>query len=430
MVQNIRKLINDQLELDRDEHAEFLMKAVSCDSSIINMGKQGNEIVMQNFVSCILRDLGAELDIFEPDNEQMKSHPEANIGHNYENRPNVVGTIKGAGGGRSLMFNAHSDVVPSGDPKSWICPPYEPEIIDGKLYGRGACDMKAGGVAALMALRTLHKCGIKLKGDVIFEAVVDEEGGGNGTLACCLKGYRADAAIIPEPSELKLMPAHMGWLFYHITFTGKSLHCAFKWNGHNAIEDCVGFINYMQQVERDWAITLRHPYLPPPTICFTVVQGGDSSSTVPDLCRLDMSVHFHPADTEDGKIGSRIEKRLFHAIDNLVNSSDWMKANPPKIELFQQGSGYDIGADHPIVECAKGSLSMVLGKEPELNGLASGADARLLNNYGNTPTLICGPGSIGDAHSINEFVEMDQFFDSVKVYCDILVNWCGVVEQR
>ncbi len=426
-MQDLLKKINDRLSRDREEHLDFLKKAISCESCVIDMGRSGNEIEMQNFVSDILKGLGAELDIFEPDNKLLQAHPEANIGHSYENRPNVVGVIKGAGGGKSLMFNAHSDVVPAGDPEAWICPPYQPEIIEGKLYGRGACDMKAGGVAALMALRTLQKCGIRLKGDVLFEAVVDEEGGGNGTLACCLKGYHADAAIIPEPSQLKLMPAHMGWLFYHITFTGKPVHCAFKWNGHNAIEDCVSFINYMQQVEREWAITLKHPYLPPPTVCFTVMQAGNSGSTVPDLCKVDMSVHFHPADTVDGKIGSRIEKRLFHAIDNFVNSSDWLKVHPPKIELFQQGSGYDIGADHPIVECARESLTRVLGKAPELEGLASGADARLLSNYGGIPALICGPGSIGDAHSVNEFVEISQYLDAVKAYCDILVNWCGTV---
>lgn len=426
MQQDLQELIKEQLIRDREENIEYLKKAISCDSSIIEMGKSGNEITMQNYVSELLRDLGAELDIFEPDNELLKSHPEANIGHSYENRPNVVGTIKGTGGGKSLMFNAHSDVVPSGDPKAWVCPPFNPEVIDGKLYGRGACDMKAGGVAALMALRTLKKCGIKLMGDVIYEAVVDEEGGGNGTLACCLKGYRADAAIIPEPSELTLMPAHMGWLFYHITFTGKPVHCAFKWNGHNAIEDCVSFINHMQQLERDWTITSRHPYLPPPTICFTVIQGGISSSTVPDLCRLDMSVHFHPADTVDGKIGSRIEKELFHSIDNFVNTNDWLKEHPLQIEKFQQGSGYDIGEDHPIVDSTRKALVRILGREPKINGLASGADARLLNNYANTPTLIFGPGSISNAHSINEYVEIDQYLKAIEVYCDVLLDWCGV----
>jgi len=209
------------------------------------MGRRGNELCAQELIESTLSSVGADIDRFEPDNDAMRGHPEYNPGHSYEGRPNIVGVIKGAGGGRSLMINAHADVVPAGA-EGWLCPPYEPRIIDGRLYGRGACGMKAGGAAALMALETLHECGIKLAGDVIFESVVDEEGGGNGTLACCLKGYKADAAVIPEPTGLSIMPAHMGWLFYRITFSGKPIHCAFKWKGVNAVDKCLDFMCRMR----------------------------------------------------------------------------------------------------------------------------------------------------------------------------------------
>jgi len=407
---------------------EFLERLVAADTSIRDMGAAGKEISGQRIVEEKLRFFGAEIDAFEPDNASLAGHPEYNPGHDYRDRPNVVGTLRGSGGGRSLLFNAHIDVVPAGDVGKWRTPPFEPRIIDGRLYGRGSCDMKAGGAAALMALEVLRRAGVKLKGDVIFESVVDEEGGGNGTLACCLKGYRADAAIIPEPTELSLMPAHMGWLFYRVTFEGKPLHCAFKWNGVNAIEKCVRFMNHMQDVERTWAIVKRHPYLPAPTICFTVIRGGNSSSTVPERCALDMTLHFHPCETVDGRIGELIERELMHEIDNFVAGDDWLRLHPPSIARFQQGSAYDIGSDHPIVRCVGDSLERLTGSRGEIRGLPSGADARLINNYANTPTLLFGPGSISDAHSADEFVEIAQYHRAVALFADVMMDWCGVDE--
>lgn len=419
--------IERKLAERRERHIDFLKQLVSLNSSVIDMGRRGNELCAQELIESTLSSVGADIDRFEPDNDAMRGHPEYNPGHSYEGRPNIVGVIKGAGGGRSLMINAHADVVPAGA-EGWLCPPYEPRIIDGRLYGRGACGMKAGGAAALMVLETLHECGIKLAGDVIFESVVDEEGGGNGTLACCLKGYKADAAVIPEPTGLSIMPAHMGWLFYRITFSGKPIHCAFKWKGVNAVDKCLDFMCRMREVERNWAISKRHPYLPPPTLCFTVIHGGDSSSTVPEKCVLDMSLHFHPCETENGRIGSRIDAQLRDEIARFVGSDPWLSANPPQIECFQQGNAYDIGEDHPIVTCVRGCLESCTGRRPEIQGLASGADARLLTNFADTPTVLCGPGSIDNAHSINEYVPVDEYLAAVHMFCKLFTEWCGTAE--
>lgn len=419
--------IERKLAERRERHIDFLKQLVSLNSSVIDMGRRGNELCAQELIESTLSSVGADIDRFEPDNDAMRGHPEYNPGHSYEGRPNIVGVIKGAGGGRSLMINAHADVVPAGA-EGWLCPPYEPRIIDGRLYGRGACDMKAGGAAALMALETLHECGIKLAGDVIFESVVDEEGGGNGTLACCLKGYKADAAVIPEPTGLSIMPAHMGWLFYRITFSGKPIHCAFKWKGVNAVDKCLDFMCRMREVERNWAISKRHPYLPPPTLCFTVIHGGDSSSTVPEKCVLDMSLHFHPCETENGRIGSRIDAQLRDETARFVGSDPWLSANPPQIECFQQGNAYDIGEDHPIVTCVRGCLESCTGRRPEIQGLASGADARLLTNFADTPTVLCGPGSIDNAHSINEYVPVDEYLAAVHMFCKLFTEWCATAE--
>lgn len=422
------KKLKQYISQTHDKQLSFLKEMIAADTSIKQMGIYGNEANGQKIVQNKLIELGAEIDSFEPDNTMMKSHPEFNSGHDYTGRPNLVGVIRGSGGGKSMLFNAHIDVVPAGSSENWNTPAFEPTVEEGRLYGRGSCDMKAGGAAALMALSILKDLNIKLKGDVIYESVVDEEGGGNGTLACCLKGYQADAAIIPEPTCLKLMPAHMGWMFYRIEFSGKPLHCAYKWDGVNAIDLAVDFMMYMRDVERRWAITKRHPYLPSPTICFTVINGGDSSSTVPAHCTLDMTVHFHPMDSTKEKIGFYIEKALMNEIECWKQGSVAAKQFPPKIIKFQQGSAYDIGADHPIVKLTAKCINNVIGGPAQVEGLASGADARLLVNYGNTPTVICGPGSISVAHSANEYVPVDEYFKAVELFANVLIEWCGISE--
>ena len=228
-----------------------------------------------------------DVDVFEPsDKELREAFAEANPGHDYKDRPDVVGTLRGTGGGRSLILNGHIDTMPFDHIEEWVTHPLEPKIIDGKLYGRGAGDMKGGLCAALSALYGLQERGVKLKGDVIVESVVDEEGGGNGTMACILRGYKADAAIISEPTELEIMPAHMGWLFYRIHVKGKALHSSMKWKGVNAIEKMMKIMQALQELERQWCMEKRSAILPPPTINFGTIEGGMAGSVVADSCRI------------------------------------------------------------------------------------------------------------------------------------------------
>lgn len=418
-------LILRMVEENKEEYLRFLIEIVSADTRIKDMGIYGKEINGQKIIIDKLKEIGAELDIFEPNYEDISKCKEVNPFHEYIGRPNVVGILKGSGGGKSLIINGHIDVMPFDNLDEWICYPLKPIVKNGKLYGRGTCDMKGGLAAAIMALKTIKESGIELKGDVTLQSVVDEEGGGNGTLACCEKGYKADAAIIPEPTQLKLAPAHMGWLFYRIEFKGKAAHCALKWKGTNAIEKCMKAILAMQELERNWAIEKRHPYLPPPTINFGTIHGGIEGSIVPDKCILEMSAHFLPCEIDGEWMGSKVEKEFMHAFENIINSDDWLKENPPKVTLCQIGSGYDIGSSHPIYQCVSQNFKKIKGKEPLLYGLESGADARLLNNYANTPTLIFGPGNIENAHSINEFIELEQYYDAIKILSLSIVDWCN-----
>lgn len=414
------------LERNKERYLEFLKTVVSADSTNIRHGFGGNEMNAQRVIIKKLEELGMEVDVFEPSDPELCSRfKEANPGHDYENRPNVVGVLKGAGGGKSLILNGHIDTMPFDHLEEWVTHPLEPKVIDGKLYGRGTCDMKGGLSAAICAVDLLKNMGVSLKGDVIVESVVDEEGGGNGTMACIARGYRADGAIISEPTEMEIMPAHMGWLFYKIEIKGKALHSSMKWKGVNAIEKMMKIMQALQELERKWCMEKRSAILPPPTINFGTIHGGMAGSVVADRCVLDFGLHYLPTDADDEGLGKEVERELFDAIRYAAAGDEWLSANPPVINLYQQGSGYQLPADNPLVKLLAGSHSHLLGKEPVVRGCEYGSDARLLTNYGHTPAVLYGPGSIRQAHGINEYVEVEQFYQVILVLAGTIMEWCG-----
>lgn len=410
-----------------EEYVEFLKKVISADTRIFEHGKHGNEDNGQKIIEEFLKSYNAEVDVFSPEYEEMNFCPEVNPGHFYEGRHNVVGRFAGEGEGKSLLFNGHIDTVDYGDVNSWTRSPVEPYSKGGRLFGRGACDMKGGLCAALMAIKAIRDCGIKLKGDVIYESVIDEEGGGNGTLSCCARGYHADAGIIPEPSDLWLAPAHMGWLIYEVEVEGRANHCGAKYDGVNAIEKMVKIIQGLQEAEREWALTRRHPYLPPQSLSIDTIKGGTASTIVPDNCKMEFIVHFQPH-YEAGYtwMGEKYDNEVREIIGRVAAGDEWLEKHPPKITLYQLGSACDIGMDHPICVELSGNTQEIIGRKPKCKGLASGADGRLLNNYANTPTVHFGPGSMEIAHSVNEFVPIREYIDCIKIFAGTILDWCEI----
>jgi len=285
--------------------------------------------------------------------------------------------------------------------------------------------MKGGVAAMILALEAIGRCGISLKGDVLIETVADEEGGGNGTLACIAKGYKADAAIITEPTQLEIMPAHMGWLFYKVEVTGKALHAALKWRGVNAIEKTVKIIQALQELERTWAVGKRSPILPPPTINFGTICGGMAGSVVADRCVLDFGLHYLPQDKDCNGMGSLVQQEVFDVINGVAAGDPWLREHPPVITLYQQGSGYEIPFDSAIIGVMKKEYEAATNKKPTIQGCPYGSDARLLTNYGGTPTVLFGPGSIEQAHAINEFVSVEEYLQAIEILALTVVEWCN-----
>ena len=216
LLSNHEESIKQWLKDNRARGTRFLQILVQ-ENSI-----RGNESSAQAVIIEKCRQLGLHLDIWEIDREELREHEAFCCDRqSFEGNPNVVAVLKGTGGGKSIILNGHIDVVPVGDEKNWTHDPFSGHIECGKLYGRGSTDMKGGTAALIMAIEAIIATGTKLKGDVIFQSVIEEESGGAGTLAAVLRGYHADGAIIPEPTGMKLFPKQQGSMWFRVACQGE-----------------------------------------------------------------------------------------------------------------------------------------------------------------------------------------------------------------
>src|SRR5690606_4415899 len=263
---------------------------------------QGNEKEVQENVAQFLTNLDLDVDVWELDGERLQKHPYFYSNRvAFENSPNVVGVLKGTGGGKSIILNGHVDVVPEGDHNQWEIGPYSGEIVDGKMYGRGATDMKGGNASLMIALDAIKSLGICLKGDVIFQSVVEEESGGAGTLDAVLKGYKADAAIIPEPTNMKIFPKQQGSKWFRLIVTGMTAHGGTRYHGVCAIEKSLIVYEHLKALEKIRNNRIKDPLydnIPIPIpINVGTINGGDWPSSVPDNVQLEGRIGIAPGET-------------------------------------------------------------------------------------------------------------------------------------
>lgn len=415
------------IDAHRAEAVAFLQKMISLESTFVDQGVYGNEGNAQVWLEKQVREWNFETSLFEPDNREISTWPDYNPGHHYDGRPNLVAISRGAGGGRSLLLNGHIDTVPLDDPAKWTYPPLSAQESEGKIYGRGACDMKAGVAAMILATKYLNDLNIPRRGDVIIESVVDEEGGGNGTLACVAKGIKADAAIVTEPTELAIYSASRGVFLLKVTVEGKPSHACFKWNGVNAIEKGIKIANALSDLERRWLAVRKHPQLPSPTITLGEIAGGISAATVPGTCTMKFDIKYLPSELNDlgQKITVRAEdvrREVEACIQNVCAGDEWLREHPPKLDWYLSVMPHEIDDKAEILNVVQESVQSVLGNS-RISGLPSGADARHLQNNGGIPTILFGPGSMKNAHSIDEYVEIDEYINCIKILAKAIAQW-------
>jgi acetylornithine deacetylase len=416
-----KQRINLWIEQNQTEIVGFLQDLIR------NPSVTGEEGVIQQFIAGGLKKMGFAVDVFEPDIVALRQHPAfVEVSRGYEGRPNVVGVLKGVGGGRSLLFNGHVDVIPAGAPQSWQHGSWSGDLADGRIYGRGASDMKSGLAAMTMAVKAIQESGIRLRGDVILEYTVDEELSGNGTLACVMKGYKADGGICCETSSMRVQPGSIGRIWFEIKVQGKATGIQRRWEGVNAIEKGYLVTQAVANFEQLRVKRLSHPLYPDirgAIPCLVgVFESGSYHSAFPDSCLLKGSLATVP-----GEDSAAVKAEFVEFITNKVASDPWLKEHPPEVIFtgyFAEPSA--IPVDSPIVQTLSRNFVKVIGKEPVISGREGAADIRFMNQYGSTPTVIFGPGMTEQMHANNEWVNIDDLVQSTKILAHTIVEWCQI----
>ncbi|MFZ1150146.1 MAG: ArgE/DapE family deacylase [Xanthobacteraceae bacterium] len=416
-----RQQLLKQIDANHDKSIKFLQQMVSIPSVT------GDEAKIQKFLAEYLTKIGLEVDIWESDWEELKKHPGyIPVDRGYEGRPNIVAIWKGNGGGRSLLFNGHTDVIPVGNGEGWSDNPWSASIKNGRLYGRGSCDMKSGVASHIMAIENVIESGLKPKGDIYIDIVVDEEISGHGTLDTVIRGYKADAGISGETSGLAVQPACIGRIWFEIEIQGKPAGIQRRYEGVSGIELGYKITKAVEALEAKRVATIKHPLYPKPIDSIPCMIGafhsGNFPSSFPATCLLKGSMATVPGEDHES-----VKQSLVEHIARVSAEHPWMKDPAPTVRFV----GYDAQAseiprDHPIVQVVCKNFKEITGRDPEISGRQGAADTRFLNLYGNTPTVIFGPGSTAIMHSDDEYVSIDDYQTAIKVMALTICDWCGV----
>jgi acetylornithine deacetylase len=403
-----------------DEEVDFLRQLVRCPST------RGNTNGVLDIVAGALRRMGLRIDEVPIDRERIAGHPGFSPAEwSYDGLFQVVGTLSGEGGGRSLVLNGHADVVPPGPVSHWRHDPWGGEVADGRLYGRGACDMKSGLAALLYAVKAVRATGVALRGDVRVQAVVDEECGGNGTLALLERGFGGDAALVAEPSGLGFSVATVGVLWVRIRVRGRAGHAGSASSAVNAIEKASVVVRALRVLEAEANDpATRHPLFGavahPINFNIGTLEGGDWPSSVPEACSLEARVACFP-----GEDPARLAERVRDAVSRAAAADDWLRGVPPEVTFFGfRGEGAVFDSGSAIARTVAGNHLLATGAPPAVGVSTATDDRRFFELYYGTPALCYGP--VGELHSVDEWVDLASVRTCTRVFAGSLLDWCGV----
>jgi acetylornithine deacetylase len=338
----------------------------------------------------------------------------------------VVGRLSGRAGGPSLMLNSHVDVVPPGDPDSWKPgPAFTGHADNASIYGRGACDMKGGLVAAHWAARAIAALSVPLQGDLLVACVQGEEDGGLGTYATLRRGWRADACVIPEPTSLDISPANGGSLTFRLVIPGRATHASRRTSGVSAIEKFFPVFQAIRRLEAERNVE-TDPLMSPWDIAYPIeigmVQSGDWASTVPD--RLTAEGRYGVA------LGERVEdaRTVFAtAIADACAQDPWLRDHPVEVEWW--GGQFAPGltpADSDIIATVRRAHESVSSYPQQMWGSPYGSDLRLMTDLGGIPTVHYGPGNARLAHAPNECVDIAEVMTATAALAVAALEHCLV----
>jgi acetylornithine deacetylase len=430
--------VDSYIDERTDDLVDLLRAMVACNTVSVDLSpgsehRENEESRIQELMADRLSGLGAEIDQFEPDAEALRNHPMMPPWHHWKGRPITVATLRGGGEGRSLIVNGHIDVVSPGDLARWTSPPFEADVRDGRVYGRGAVDMKGGIAAAIFALEALAANGVRLAGDVIVQTVPDEETCAMGTVAVIERGYRADAGLVPEPTKLRLWIATRGLLHGSVLVPGRSAHAEMNqpgWRdggGVNAIERAVPALQAFGELSADWATreSKEHPLLGRPCVQPTIIRGGAFISNVPESCRIDINATYLPGDADPDGYGSVPRGEIIDAVRAAAERDDWLAENPPAWTWATDYPPSEIDPDEEIIAVTREAAAS-MGIDAVGEGIDTTYDGALLTRLAGVPSPAFGPGDLSRAHAPNEWVGVDELVLGARAYARAISAWCGV----
>ena len=386
----------------------------------------GEEQQAQHFLAEKLRSLHCNTEVLRSELSELENHPAfCDDGVSFAERLNVVSTWRGSGRGRSLILNGHMDVVPVGNLSLWQYPPFAGAIAGGKLYGRGACDMKAGLTAGVFAIEALQQLGFTPGGDVLFESVIGEESGGVGTLTTIVRGYRADAAVITEPTRLRACPVHSGALSFRLRVTGRAIHASMKQFGVSAVEKFTGVFAALEELDRSRHAAYTNPIFEfknnVAPLCVGTVSAGNWPSTVPEELVAEGRFGVFP-----GEPVEKARAAMVACLEQVTAADDWLRAHPPALEWFEgQFEPGETSVEDPILDYLGRAHAQVMGHVPRVQGVPYGSDLRLFTLHGKMPAVLYGPGDVAFAHTVEEHVELEEVVQCAKILALLIVDWCG-----
>ena len=389
---------------------------------------RGQEHTAQDFLFQQMAARGLTMDRWAIDVDAIKHHPGFSpVAVDYSNAFNVVGAHRPkVQKGRSLILNGHVDVVPLGPLDMWERPPFDPVIEGDWLYGRGSGDMKAGLIANIAALDALRHLGYQPAAPVYVQSVTEEECTGNGALACLLRGYRAEAAIIPEPGGDCLTRANMGVIWFRVHVRGLPVHASVAGSGANAIEASYRLIQALHGLEAEWNTRkVEHKHfaeLPHPVnLNIGKIEGGDWASSVPAWCSFDCRIAFYP-----GVTARQAADEIEACIGKAVRNDSFLSNMPPKIEyngFFAEGYVLNEGTEAERVLADAHFRSY--GSKLEARVAQAYVDGRVFMLYDDCPALVYGPKS-ENYHGFDERVSLSSTKRVTAAIALFIAEWCGL----
>jgi succinyl-diaminopimelate desuccinylase len=329
-------------------------------------------------------------------------------------RWNLMAERRWGRGGRTLIFNGHLDVVPAGNPSQWKYPPFQGKLSKGRIYGRGASDMKSGIASFIHALSAIDRSKLSFhQGAVILHLVSDEESHGHQGMGFLSQrgGIRGDAALVGEPTDLQPVIAQKGALWLRISTLGKSAHGSKPHLGVNAIEKMIKLIERLSAIP----LEKEHPLLGKPTLSIGTIQGGTKINVVPDRCEIEVDRRMLPGEKKEEILG-----KMRGVLDLLQSQDPFFKYRMEEIDFAEPS---EVNPDEEIVKMGVEAIQNVMGKKPLLRAFSGFTDSRFYVNQCHIPTLIFGPGGVDQSHTTDESVEVDALVHAACIYGLIIINY-------